>query len=79
MPQLTFKSTNDHNTYRNKDAEELLDKIVVYDEDFDYVDPNDPSEWEYTFNYGGFTVADMLRSLPKGVRWNPRTDSFEGW
>ena len=78
---MTFniQCLSNHNRYAGREGDELLNKIVHYEEDFDYLDPNDPNGDEYTLSFSPSTIADMLRSLPRGVKWNPRSESFEGW
>ena len=61
-----------------QEGEVYHNKVVMYDEDYDYKDPEDPSNDEYVLPFDKYTVLSMLRSLPKGVRWNPRTEEFEG-
>jgi len=66
-------------TYDSGDrAKRYIDKVVTYDEDWDYMDPDDPDGNEYTLPFTCHTVLDMLDSLPEGVRWNPRSERFEG-
>jgi len=62
-----------------KQGELYRDKLVMYDEDYDWLDPDDPDYDEYTLPFTCHTVLTMLRNLPEGVRWNPRTEEFEGW
>ena len=77
---MTFQIKDSGNkTYDTKDnAQRLINKVVTYDEDWDYIDPSDPDEWEYTLPFDCHTVRSMLESLPNGVRWNPRSEQFEG-
>lgn len=58
-------------------GDKLLEKVVAYDEDYDYKDPDDPDSNQYTLPFDAYTVISMLRSLPKGVKWNPRSEEFE--
>ena len=76
---FTIQCLSNYSRYTGRDGDELLNKVVHYEEDFDYLDPNDPNGDEYTLSFSPSTIADMLRNLPRGVKWNPRTDSFEGW
>ena len=78
---MTFQIKDSGNkTYdTDENARRLIDKVVTYDEDWDYRDPDNPDDWEYTLPFDCYTVRSMLNSLPKGVKWNPRTEEFEGW
>jgi len=58
-------------------GDKLLEKVVAYDEDYDFRDPDDPESDQYTLPFDAHTVISMLRSLPKGVKWNPRSEEFE--